>query len=194
LSSDGNTLVSGGWDNNVLSVDIRRPGSPTIYRGHTDWLLSTAVVPNVGHVVSGGWDSTVRLWSGPNSSSVLAGHTSTITSVAVSPDARLIASGSYDSTVKVWNVVGGHCERTLAGHTGNINKVCFTPKSDNLILTGGDDRVVKLWDVPTGKLKNEFVCNGPVTALGAVSKAGELLMVYGDFIGNLYVTKFHHTL
>jgi len=56
-------------------------------------------------------------------------------------------------------------------------------------MSAGNDHVVKLWDVATGNLKNEFVCQGPATALDAVTRSGELLMVYGDFIGNLYVTK-----
>jgi len=192
LSQNGFTVVSAGWDNAVKISDLRKTAPALVYSGHTDWVLSAASVPNLNYVASGGWDSTVRLWKSENNVSVLNGHTNTVTSVAASPDARLIASASYDSTVKLWNVATASLERTLAGHVGKVNKVAFTPKSDNLVLTAGSDHVVKLWDVATGYLKNEFVCHGPATALDAVSsKSGELTMVYGDYIGNLYVTRLN---
>lgn len=49
-------------------------GSPVIYNGHTDWILSTASIPNVNQVVSGGWDSTVRIWKSEYNVATLTGH------------------------------------------------------------------------------------------------------------------------
>jgi len=184
-------IVSGGWDNQVLSSDMRKTAAPSKYTGHTDWVTSVAVAPHVGTVVSCGWDTQIRTWASTSSSKVLSGHTSTVTSVAISPDNRIVASGSYDSTVKLWNLVGGHLDRTLAGHVGNVNKVAFSPKTNNLLLSAGDDHIVKLWDVASGLLKNEFVCQSPATALDAQTLNGELVMVYGDFIGNLYVARWN---
>jgi len=189
LNSNGFTLVSGGWDNVCQTSDLRKVGVASVYRGHSDWILSTATIPNFTHFASGGWDNTVKLWKSENNSTNLVGHIDTVTSVAVSPDARFIASGSYDSTVKLWSVASSSLERTLAGHVGKVNKVVFTPKADNLVLSAGQDHIVKLWDVATGNLKNEFVCQGPATALDAVTSQGELLMVFADAIGNICITK-----
>jgi len=192
INSNGWQVLSGGWDNVVLASDLRKTTPvPARYSGHTDWITSVAVAPHVGTVVSAGWDTNLRVWSSTASSKILSGHTATVTSVAISPDNRLIASGSYDSTVKLWNIVGGHLDKTLAGHVGNVNKVAFSPKTHNLVLSAGDDHIVKLWDVGSGVLKNEFVCQSPATALDAQTLGGELVMVYGDFIGNLYVARWN---
>jgi len=188
VSKNGTTVISGGWDNVVQVNDLRKPVA-AFYRGHTDWVLSTVGVPTTNQVVSSGWDSTVRLWHSANNSDVLAGHVDTVTSVDVSPNGLFIASGSYDKTVKIWSLASRSVTKTLS-HSSKVNKVVFTPKSD-LLLAASSDHIVNLWNVHTGHSQNSFVCQGPATALDAVSRNGELLMVFGDFIGKLYLTKLN---
>jgi hypothetical protein len=69
--------------------------------------------------------------------------------------------------------------RTLAGHTGRVLCVAFSP--DNLLLASGShDQTVKLWDVARGKdcaiLQGH---TGPVRAV-AFSPDGQLLVSGGD--------------
>lgn len=73
-------------------------------------------------------------------------------------------------------------------HRGRVNKVAFGPSSDGLLFSAGEDHTVKLWDSRSWSVRNEFVCQGPATAVSAKrSQAGKLVMIMGDSIGNLYL-------
>jgi len=188
FGSDNSTIVSGGWDNQVHITDIKGTKNQVL-SGHEDWVLSVDISSDSRLVVSSGWDSNIRLWSNGTEKSVLLGHSKTVTSVVFSPDSRYIASASYDSCVKLWNTSNGKLEKTLAGHVGHVNSVTFGTKSDNLLLSAGSDHTVKIWDVSNGHLKNEFICQGPATSVAIQS---DLVMVYGDSIGNIHISKLVH--
>eukprot|EP01127_Copromyxa_protea_P014003 TRINITY_DN3838_c0_g2_i1.p1 TRINITY_DN3838_c0_g2~~TRINITY_DN3838_c0_g2_i1.p1 ORF type:complete len:2315 (-),score=541.03 TRINITY_DN3838_c0_g2_i1:41-6064(-) len=192
FSKNGNTVVSGGWDNEVNISDLRK-GSERAVLGHTDWINTTTHAPTGDLCASAGWDQTIRVWSTSSlmNRHVLKGHIDTVTSIAVSPDSRYLASGSYDSTVKLWNLTGGLIEATLPGHMGHVNKVAFSPSTPTILFSAGDDGVVKLWDIAKKSLKNEFMCKGPATACDVSVINNELFMVFGDTIGNIYTAKLH---
>ena len=105
----------------------------------------------------------------------VTGHTGSVTSVAISPNGMRIVSGSNDKLVKIWSAETGaevitfgrvrwvFCEgvglcqrrsdtrvpwqvRTLAGHTGQVSCVTFSPDGKR-ILSGCWDYLVKIWDV-----------------------------------------------
>eukprot|EP01123_Difflugia_compressa_P004916 TRINITY_DN1643_c0_g2_i2.p1 TRINITY_DN1643_c0_g2~~TRINITY_DN1643_c0_g2_i2.p1 ORF type:complete len:821 (-),score=183.96 TRINITY_DN1643_c0_g2_i2:221-2683(-) len=189
------SVVSGGWDKYVIISDIRgtsdrKAKSPQRLSGHEDWILSVAVSPDGRFIASSGWDSNIRLMGSDGSEkSVLLGHAKTVTSLSFSGDSRL-ASASYDSCVKIWNVHNSKLEKTLAGHVGHVHSTVFGPRGQNILLSAGSDHTVKLWDAGSGRLKNEFICQGPATKVAVTmmpSKDDCLLMAFGDSIGNLHL-------
>ena len=71
--------------------------------------------------MSGGYDSSVRLWdvgSGRHLQT-FSGHASDVLSVDFSPDGLTLASGSSDETIRLWNAETGEYLRTFAEHTSN---------------------------------------------------------------------------
>ena len=101
--------------------------------------------------------------------------------MAFSPDGRLLASGGgvldwrnvrgsdhpADRTIKLWDVSTGSEVRTLAGSEGEITAVVFSPDGHTLASASGAiqrfergewvmDRVVRLWDVETGRTTREL--------------------------------------
>jgi len=185
-------IVSGGWDKVVCVSDSRKSENKK-FTGHEDWILSVDVSSDKKSYVSAGWDSNIRIWNtSGNSVKELLGHSKTVTSVVFSPsDARYVASASYDSCVKLWNTANGKLEKNLAGHSGHVNAVAFGPKSDNILLSAGSDHTVKIWDVSSGRLKNEFICQGPATSVAVqrLVDSNDLLMAFGDSIGNIHISK-----
>jgi WD40 repeat protein len=56
----------------------------------------------------------------------------------------LLAAGSADGTVSLWDIETGTQRRTLAGHTGTILQLAFSPDGSQLASRDGDN-TIRLW-------------------------------------------------
>src|SRR5262249_22715574 len=71
--------------------------------------------------------------------------------VAYSPDGRWLAGAGAD--LKAVCSRDAHTHELAAqftGHTGAVNVIAFSPDSRRLV-SGGEDRIVRVWDVETGE-------------------------------------------
>jgi WD40 repeat protein len=92
--------------------------------------------------------------------------------LAFSPDGRLLATGD-GSVVHLWDALTGTEVRRLTGHQGTVHCVAFAPDGrtlasgavEGLRYVGTDvvvakrtpgDKVLRLWDVSTGRAAGEF--------------------------------------
>jgi coatomer subunit beta' len=69
------------------------------------------------------------------------------------PDRPYMVTASDDKTVKVWDYLSKSCVQTLQSHTNNVLFVAFHPRLP-LIISGGEDGTVKLWNSGTYRLEN----------------------------------------
>mmetsp|Transcript_39800 Transcript_39800/g.48485 ORF Transcript_39800/g.48485 Transcript_39800/m.48485 type:complete len:686 (+) Transcript_39800:61-2118(+) len=144
-------------------------GDVRAYRflGHTAPIHHVTFSPSGNLLASCSSDRTVRLWV-PNAqgdSVILKGHGGPVRCVdfsraaAAAGDQRqqqpsrasaLLVTGSDDKTVKVWTLPHKKFKCSLVGHSNWVRCCRFSPDTPYLVASGGDDRIVRLWDVERG--------------------------------------------
>jgi eukaryotic-like serine/threonine-protein kinase len=107
-----------------------------------------------------------------------------IAAAILSPDQRTLLSAGEDRDpfnpqlfpVKSWDFKTGEVPNTLnEGHTEAIRTLSLSADG-SLLVSGGDDNTVKLWDMTTGKLRQTFKGHtAPVTSV-ALSQDGKTLI------------------
>lgn len=76
----------------------------------------------------------------------LSGHTGCVMEASFSADGGHIYSGSTDQTIAIWDIETCQRIRRLRGHTAFVNGVQGVRRGPPMLVSGGDDSSVKLWD------------------------------------------------
>ncbi|AEO56259.1 hypothetical protein MYCTH_115198 [Thermothelomyces thermophilus ATCC 42464] len=83
-------------------------------------------------------------------------HAHSVLSLAVSASNATFCSAGGDRAVLLWDVATAQTIRrfgsasTAHSHAGRVNAVCFAGADDSLVVSGGLDCTVRLWDVRSG--------------------------------------------
>jgi len=168
----GDFVLSGSHDKSIIVWDLKKGDQQTscgapkrALRGHSHYVQDVVISSDGQFALSGSWDATLRLWelnTGTTTRPTFVGHSKDVLSVAFSSDNRQIVSGSRDRTIKLWNTLG-ECKYTLEEHRHHdwVSCVRFSPVLASplapdqpvpLIVSGGWDKVVKVWNLSKLKL------------------------------------------
>ena len=103
-------LLSASWDPSLVVWDTTARTVLASRTKHTRALISAAWSPSGEYILSGGWDSTARVWAVRASEVedvVFRGHTDCVTGVSWCPDGKRCVSSSTDKSVIVWDPCTG---------------------------------------------------------------------------------------
>jgi cytochrome c len=169
VAPNGQTVVTGSFDERVIRWDAATGSALTVLLGHAG-SVNAAVILNDGRLATAGQDGRILLWSDDGGQlATLEGHSAPVVSLALSPDGQTIASASWDHTVRLWPTAGGG-PRVLTGHTGNVNAVAFLP--DGRVVSAGYDATLRIW--PASGAAKVIGSTVPFSAL-VVAGDGEIL-------------------
>jgi WD40 repeat protein/beta-lactamase regulating signal transducer with metallopeptidase domain len=158
FSPDGSLLVTGGGTPDdrpgaqaELKIwDVAGQSLLKTLEGHTAAVVSARFSPDGLGLATGGLDETIRMWDVKSARPRLTvgGLSNCVQALAFSPDGRTLAwSGRNDGLVSLRDAeTGGEVVR-FVGHSALVRGIAFAPDGRSL-ASGGDDRSIKLWDVP----------------------------------------------
>lgn len=108
----------------------------------------------------------------------------TIESIAFRADGKGLLCGANDNKVRYFAALPAVTGSILDEHNGRVQAVAFSPKADYIFISGGADRIVKVWDMKTMHTVVNFdQSEAPVTGLAFIN---ESQFVGSSMDGKLY--------
>ncbi|PPR07467.1 hypothetical protein CVT26_013437 [Gymnopilus dilepis] len=157
--------------------------------GHLDYVRTVQFHHEMPWILSCSDDQTIRIWNSTSRQciAVLTGHSHYVMSAQFHPKEDLIVSASMDQTVRVWDISGlrkgspnqggpgssgpngssnfetfdtfSTVKHVLEGHDRGVNWATFHPTLP-LIISAGDDRVIKIWRMSETRAWEVDSCRG----------------------------------
>lgn len=189
-------FVSGGDDYKIKVWNYKLRRCLFTLLGHLDYIRTVQYHQEYPWIVSASDDQTIRVWNWQSRTciSVLTGHNHYVMCASFHVKEDLVVSASLDQTVRVWDI-GGLRKKTvspadeilrlpqmnsdlfgggdavvkyvLEGHDRGVNWAAFHPTLP-LIVSGADDRQVKLWRMNDTKAWEVDTLRGHVNNVSCV--------------------------
>ncbi|ETN41536.1 uncharacterized protein HMPREF1541_03472 [Cyphellophora europaea CBS 101466] len=148
------SLMSCGDDTTVRTWDLPAEKSETTLRGHTDYVRCGAYLPSSNLLVSGSYDTTIKIWDPRTSAAVMTfTHNAGIESVLPMPDAQTLLAAA-GPTIAVLDIVAGKPRQILTNHQKTVTSLCLASHGSRLV-SGALDGHMKVfetvgWNVVAG--------------------------------------------
>jgi RNA polymerase sigma factor (sigma-70 family) len=130
-------------------VHLGGPRMRTVLLGHADEVTCLAFDNRARTTLAtGSKDGAVRLWdSNGKLLRVLKDGKGAVHAVTFSLDQRykFVAAAGEDGIIRVWNPATGQQVCDFAGHEGPVRALAFARASFLTLVSGGDDKTVRLW-------------------------------------------------
>jgi WD40 repeat protein len=184
FSRDGRTIAS-GVGTQAIEVWETLTGTPRVLApGPQAPILSLAVAPDAPVIVTGELWGTIRLWQ------LAPGNSSQLREFDFS-ELQVVDAVCFDNTGRRF-AAAGPCDTIIIGHRGQdetvrvrklrfraqqpacVYAISYSPDG-TMLASGGDDEVVRLWDVAAAKVLHEFTGHRSCVRSVAFSPDGRTL-------------------
>ncbi|UIK20670.1 caspase family protein [Rhizobium leguminosarum] len=104
-------------------------------------------------------------------------HEGLLFAVAFSPNGKLLASAN-DQYINLYDVASGNLIRRWKGHSGQTFSLAFSPANEHELWSSGEDGLISVWNIVTGKRTGETKGNGVKSIV--FSPGGDLVLSSGE--------------
>ncbi|KAJ9148289.1 TAF5-like protein [Pleurostoma richardsiae] len=168
-SPHGHYFASAGWDKTVRIFMQDHASAQRICVGHDTSISAITWHPNGTYVFSASdeTDKSIRMWSVVTGQCVrvFTGHTEYISALECAPNGKMLASADIGGNIFFWDIAKGTRIKRCRGHgKGGIPSLSFSVES-TVLVSGGVDGTVRLWDV-------ELPADANKTGLSGASMTG----------------------
>ncbi|XP_056155462.1 DDB1- and CUL4-associated factor 11 [Lampris incognitus] len=156
-SEDGNMFLSACQDQNIRLYDTTRGRfnlRRTVKARDVGWsVLDVCFTPDTQHVLYSSWSDYIHVCSVDGDSET---HTALdlnpderrfcVFSLAASTDGKEILGGANDGCLYVFDREQNKRTLKIDAHEDDVNAVAFADSSSQLLFSGSDDALCKVWD------------------------------------------------
>ncbi|XP_072028247.1 U5 small nuclear ribonucleoprotein 40 kDa protein-like [Amphiura filiformis] len=117
--------------------------------GHEGDVFSAKFHPNGSTLASASFDRSIFLWNvygECDNYAVLKGHQGAIMELNYTTDGSQLITCATDKMVCMWDVETGTRIKKMRGHSSIVNSCYPARRGPPLVVSGGDDGTIKLWD------------------------------------------------
>lgn len=174
FNRDGTRLLTAGYDKSARLWNVATRQPLKTYQGHTWWVWQAVFAPDQQRFVTVGQDGIALVWNAESGerSPPFTGHQGPVYCAAFTSDGASIVTGGYDRQLLVWKTDGlkpfrfrnlGAGEpvkpdpeyQVLGRHDASIRSLSVS-QDGHLLLSGGQDNTVRLWDLSSGRNLQTF--------------------------------------
>jgi WD40 repeat protein len=180
-AANGKRIVIAASDYVVRLIDLEHNNAFGLIGKHADG-VNSVIWLDAKTIVSGGVDGLVRGWdvASKKQSFSFSGTPSRLKSAVYSSDSKMFATVANETDVLVWNAADNSLMQTLkSDFPAWQTNIAFHPNGKSLI-SGDDYGHVKLWDLTSGSLKNDFNNNDEAISSLAFSPDGKKIAFSGS--------------
>ncbi|KAF9763708.1 putative coatomer subunit alpha [Nosema granulosis] len=191
----GDFFISAGDDKIIRLWDYTKRVLSKKFKGHSDFVRALDFHPTKPWFVSSSDDQTIKVWNFMTGKCLgtATGHSHYVMAVRFINESTII-SGSLDQSLRLWSCDGLITKKSsfvpsvivkqiLNGHDRGINTVFV---SDNIVVSGGDDREVKLWEYNGNELVERDSFFNHQGCITSVSYGDQCVVSVGEE-GNLVI-------
>lgn len=168
--TDENLVATASWDGTCVLFDVaaRRVRATLDHGAGTPGITSVIISPDGKLMATAGDDGSIRLWTIPEAKrlplqAIASGKSGEIQHLAFNADSTLLGGLSSSQTAEVWDTSNGKAASDPMPSHGEINDIEFSPSGE--LATASDDRTVRLWEIPGGRLERTYKHDSRVNAV-----------------------------
>lgn len=162
-----------------ISRTVIDPNDIVVMRGQDQPVYASIFTEDGKHVITGGHDGSVRIWSPLDGSQerIVGLHGNWVWSLSQKPGTTIVASASHDGSVRVWDYTNGQRIATIPAE-GRVWSLVFN-RDGSKLYAGTDRGIAEIntasWTVFTSRIVDQ----GPVYNLKLVGNGQQLAVAEG---------------